>query len=108
MSEDKTTMPKSTGMKRTASASATSRSSAGSSHRPPRYPYFALCLCNDGAAASLEVGKAYRVVRPDPKDPAYNVRVVDEDREDYLYPAEWFMPLELPPRAKKALTAAAG
>ena len=73
----------------------------------PRYPFFALCLKNEGVAASLDVGKAYRIIRPEPNDPSYNVRVIDEDGEDYLYPAAWFMPLELPPKAKKALTAAA-
>ena len=43
----------------------------------------------------LEVGKVYRALPPESKDPPYGLRVIDEDGEDYLYPAEWFMPLRL-------------
>jgi hypothetical protein len=35
------------------------------------------------------------------------LRVIDESDEDYLYPADWFVPVELPPKAKKALQLAA-
>jgi hypothetical protein len=52
------------------------------------------------------VGKAYKVIRPEANDPAYFFRVVDDEGEDYLYPADWFFPVELPPKAKRALVAA--
>ena len=52
------------------------------------------------------MGKAYRVIRPQPNDPKHLLRVIDEEGEDYLYPADWFVPIDLPPRAKKALAAA--
>lgn len=56
---------------------------------------FVLCIRNDGAD-DLELRKIYQVV-PDP--PAVRegyVRVVDESGEDYLYPAEYFVPVRLP------------
>jgi hypothetical protein len=33
--------------------------------------------------------------------------VIDEDGEDYLYPESWFVPLELPAKARRVLVAAA-
>ena len=32
-----------------------------------------------------------------------DIRVLDESGEDYLYPRGWFVPIELPLKAKKAL-----
>jgi hypothetical protein len=32
-----------------------------------------------------------------------DVRIVDESGEDYLYPAEWFVALEIPQRVKSSL-----
>lgn len=34
------------------------------------------------------------------------IRVIDESGEDYLYPADYFVPLELPREAERALSAA--
>jgi hypothetical protein len=56
----------------------------------------AICLFNDGHEASLERRKLYEVV-PDPDaDTDGDVRVIDESGEDYLYPSEWFEPVDLP------------
>ncbi|HLL89347.1 MAG TPA: hypothetical protein VK324_08590 [Tepidisphaeraceae bacterium] len=52
-----------------------------------------MCVGNRGNVASLERGKVYRVIAPRPTDPATRIRVVDEDAEDYLYPAGWFVPI---------------
>ena len=35
------------------------------------------------------------------------VRVIDESGEDYLYPQDYFLPIELPQAAQKALLSAA-
>lgn len=60
---------------------------------------FLLCLKNDAYPASLEVRKVYRWL-PDPSAAAKNfVRVIDESGEDYLYPADFFVPIELPKAA---------
>jgi len=49
------------------------------------------------------VGKVYRVLRPQRGDRPYDLRVVDEEGEDYLYPARRFVKIDLPLRARKAL-----
>ena len=63
---------------------------------PTRY---VLCVKNRGYEASLEVRKVYRlagVTRP----PARGLlAVVDESGEDYLYPARFFVQIDLPGRA---------
>jgi hypothetical protein len=56
---------------------------------------------NRGCEGSLWIGKVYRVVKP-----ATNLRVIDEEGEDYLYSAQQFVPIDLPPRAKRAVIAA--
>jgi hypothetical protein len=34
------------------------------------------------------------------------IRVIDESEEDYLYPADYFLPIELPEAVEKAFAAA--
>jgi hypothetical protein len=64
-----------------------------------------VCIRHGEYEADLIVGKIYRVLKPQAKDGPAAVRVVDESGEDYLYPREWFVPVDLPLRAKKALVA---
>jgi hypothetical protein len=65
---------------------------------------YAVCVRNEGHEESLELRKIYEIL-PDPQGDARGfVRVVDED-EDYLYPASWFMPIQLPVEIEEALTA---
>jgi hypothetical protein len=71
-----------------------------------RYPYFAICTDNRGYEGSLYVGKVYRVIKPDQNDGAGDVRVIDEEGEDYLYSANKFVPIEVPPKARKAIVTA--
>ena len=57
---------------------------------------FAVCLQNDGYEVSLEVRKLYEVL-PDPDAEAHvQVRVIDESGEDYLYPKDFFVAVDLP------------
>ena len=57
---------------------------------------YAVCIANKGHESSLERNKLY-VVLPDRRAEGDGlVRVVDEDGEDYLYPASWFVALEVP------------
>jgi len=95
--------PKYTGSKHTASAGTTGRSKNASGNLARTYPYLAICVRNNGNAASLDRGKAYRVIRPLPSDPPQRIRVIDEENEDYLYPADWFVPIEVPPSARKSV-----
>jgi hypothetical protein len=59
-------------------------------------PQFVVCIDNGGYAASLELGKLYRVV-PDEEAAEHGyTRVVDESGEDYGYSAERFVMLTVP------------
>jgi hypothetical protein len=64
---------------------------------------FAVCIDSSGYPASLERHKIYRVL-PD-KDAADegDLRVIDESGEDYLYEAERFLLVDLPPRVVRIL-----
>lgn len=64
---------------------------------------FAVCVNNDGYEASLERNKIY-VLLPDPDaEQDGDVRVVDESGEDYLYPADWFVGIEVPKLVEMSL-----
>ena len=64
---------------------------------------FVVCVKNKNYPASLEVRKIYRSI-PDASASAHRlVRVIDESGEDYLYPADYFVSLELPSGVKKVL-----
>jgi hypothetical protein len=61
-----------------------------------------LCTRNDGCD-DLDLRKLYRVV-PDKQAAAQGyLRIVDESGDDYLYPAEYFAAIELPPVLAKML-----
>ena len=67
---------------------------------------FAVCLRNKGYEASLERRKIYQVL-PDPDAATHGqVRVIDESGDDYLYPREFFAPIELPQPIRRAVLAA--
>jgi len=67
---------------------------------------FVICLRNE-ECEDLEPRKLYRVV-PDERAAADGyIRVIDESGEDYLYPENYFLPIELPKAAEKALLSAA-
>ncbi len=67
---------------------------------------FVVCIAGKEYPASLEPRKLYQVI-PDPQASRHNqVRIIDESGEDYLYPARYFMPVELPDRLEKALLSA--
>jgi hypothetical protein len=67
---------------------------------------FAVCLRNDGYDVSLERRKIYQVL-PDPEAAKHRqIRVIDESGEDYLYPQNFFAPIELPQPIRRAVLAA--
>jgi hypothetical protein len=67
---------------------------------------FAVCVKNDGYAAALEPRKIYRV-RRDAKAAALGlVRVIDESGSDYLYPSDYFAPIELPSALRRVFSEA--
>ena len=64
---------------------------------------FAVCVNNDGYPASLELHKIYRVMPDEGVTADGDLRIVDESGEDYIYPSERFVLLELPPAGEKSL-----
>jgi hypothetical protein len=71
---------------------------------PTRDKGFAICVENRGAE-DLDLRKVYRVLRDKGAGATGYVCVIDESGEDYLYPAEYFVFVELPQGAKRAWTA---
>jgi hypothetical protein len=64
---------------------------------------FVVCLRNDGYAAYLEVHKIYHIL-PDPvAEKDGNLRIVDESGEDYLYPKDWFVLIDVPAAVEASL-----
>jgi hypothetical protein len=57
---------------------------------------FVVCVKNVGYPASLELRKIYRVIPDAHAAEHFLIRVVDESGEDYVYPADFFVPIELP------------
>ena len=67
---------------------------------------FAVCVRNDGYEVSLERRKIYQVL-PDAEAAKHRqVRVIDESGDDYLYPQNFFAPIELPQPIRRAVLAA--
>lgn len=64
---------------------------------------FAVCLKNQGYPASLELHKIYRILPDEQARIDGDLRVVDESGEDYLYPADYFVVIDLPTIVKKSL-----
>jgi hypothetical protein len=66
-------------------------------------PSLVVCIRNDGFLASLEVRKIYEVIPDDSVAAHHCLRVIDESGEDYIYPEDFFLAIELPEPVKEAL-----
>jgi hypothetical protein len=66
-------------------------------------PRFAVCVRNEGFEASLERNKLYVVLADADAEREGDVRVIDESGEDYLYPAAWFVALDVPKAVQESL-----
>jgi hypothetical protein len=64
---------------------------------------FAVCVNNTDYPASLELHKIYRVLPDEDAEVDGDLRIVDESGEDYLYPAEYFVLVELPRSVEQSL-----
>ncbi|AGA90441.1 hypothetical protein Thimo_1663 [Thioflavicoccus mobilis 8321] len=63
---------------------------------------FALCIDPSGSE-DLEKGKVYQILQDSEAEAENMLRVIDESAEDYLYPADFFVILDLPQKAREAL-----
>ncbi len=68
---------------------------------------FAIRVNNSDYPASLELHKIYRVLPDEDAATDGDLRVEDESGEDYLYPADYFVMVELLPEAQESLLHAA-
>ena len=67
---------------------------------------FAVCVRNENSE-DLEPRKIYQIL-PDERAAADGyIRVIDESGEDYLYPQDYFILLELPKEVERAISVAA-
>ena len=64
---------------------------------------FAVCVNNADYPASLELHKVYRILPDEDDEVEGDLRIVDESGEDYLYPAEYFVPVALPQAVEESV-----
>src|ERR1043166_5711212 len=69
----------------------------------PAQQHFAVCVRNDGYAASLELRKLYVVLDDSFAEEHQMIRIIDESREDYLYPNSYFVRVDLPRAVERTL-----
>jgi len=65
---------------------------------------FAVCIKNEGYTASLETRKIYQTISDTQADENKFIRVIDESGDDYLYPEDYFVLIQLPKSVQEALT----
>ena len=64
---------------------------------------FVVCINNNGYPASLELHKIYRVIPDEDAAADGDIRIIDESSEDYLYPASFFTPINVPSEVEESL-----
>jgi hypothetical protein len=70
--------------------------------QPETRSLYVLRVRNDGYPASLEPRKVCEALSDPAAEARQYRRVVDESGEDDLYPADFFVPIDLPHEAKHA------
>jgi hypothetical protein len=65
---------------------------------------YVLCVRNGSYRVSLEPRKIYRVLDDAGAEADGMLRVIDESGEDYLFPANLFVEIEIPAKARPAFT----
>lgn len=68
-----------------------------------RSRHFAVCIRNKHSE-DLELRKVYEVLPDAAAAKDGYLRVIDESGQDYLYPGEFFVPIELPRGAGRSLS----
>jgi len=64
---------------------------------------YAVCVNNSEYPSSLEIFKIYRVLKDDDASANGDLRIIDESEEDYIYPADFFIPIEIPGALEKVM-----
>jgi hypothetical protein len=68
-----------------------------------REAQYVICIGSKGYATSLELRKIYQVIPEKAAAKLHQVRVIDESGEDYLYPVDYFVPVQLPLAVERAV-----
>ena len=66
-------------------------------------PRFVVCINDGGYVDDLKVRMVYQVLPDESAARSHYLRIVDETGEDYLYPASYFVPIEVPEEAEPVL-----
>ena len=64
---------------------------------------FVVCVRNDGYEASLERNKIYAVLPDVDAERDGDLRIIDESGQDYLFPADRFVSIDVPAAVKASL-----
>jgi hypothetical protein len=64
---------------------------------------FAVCVANAGYEASLQRNKIYVVIEDDDAAADGDIRILDESGEDYLYPSDWFIVIDVPDSVQQSV-----
>ena len=64
---------------------------------------YVVCVNNAGYHVSLDLRKIYESVADREAETHNLIRVFDESGEDYLYPSQYFLPIDLPEHIRAAL-----
>ena len=65
--------------------------------------HFVICIDNTEYPASLEKHKIYRIIFDKDAEQDGDLRVIDESGEDYLYPSDRFVMVDLPQNIVRVL-----
>jgi hypothetical protein len=65
-------------------------------------PSFAVCINNAAYPDDLKVRTIYQVLPDESAARSDYIRIVDETGEDYLYPADYFVLIDVPTEAREA------
>ena len=68
-----------------------------------RESQYVICIANKGYTASLELRKLYQTIPDKVAAELHQMRVIDESGEDYLYPSDFFVPVQLPQAVERAV-----
>jgi hypothetical protein len=63
-------------------------------------------ICTTDTEPDLEIRKVYRVLPDETAAKEKHLRVIDESGEDYLYPASYFIIVQVPKNRERALMSA--
>jgi hypothetical protein len=66
-------------------------------------PQFVVCINNATYPDDLKVRTVYQVLPDESAARSNFLRIIDETGEDYLYPADYFVLIGIPPEAAKSL-----